>query len=176
MASSPEKTGTALVMLDLTTYIVENYSSDEHVAARAASALDAARRAELPVFHVVPDSMKGDIHTLVTPTGSEPVLGKTTMGAFGTTMLQELLEQQGIGRLVLAGVATSGTILSTTRWAFDIGYRVTVCRDACADPDPEVHEALVDESRFSQSWLGLWRLATVVPTTAVDWSDLSPAR
>jgi nicotinamidase-related amidase len=170
-----QKNGTAMVVLDLTRYIVANYSSDEHVVARAAEALDAARGAGLPVYHVVPESMRGDIHDLVAPVDSERVLGKTTVGAFGTTKLHDLLDAQGIGRVVLAGVATSGTILSTTRWAFDIGYQVIVCRDACADPDPEVHEALVDETRFAQSWLGLWRLATVVPTAAVDWSDLSPA-
>ncbi|GAA3865662.1 hypothetical protein GCM10023084_18550 [Streptomyces lacrimifluminis] len=44
--------------------------------------------------------------------------------------LCELLEAAGVGRLVVAGVATSGTVLSTTRWAIGTGFKVTVCADA----------------------------------------------
>lgn len=47
-------------------------------------------------------------------------------------------------------MATSGTVLSTTRWAVDTGYQVTVCADACADPDPGAHAALTDESVFRE--------------------------
>ncbi|WP_412180564.1 cysteine hydrolase family protein [Streptomyces sp. ADMS] len=51
------------------------------------------------------------------------MLTKTSFGAFATTDLRELLEAAGVGRIVVAGVATSGTVLSTTRWAVDTGYR-----------------------------------------------------
>lgn len=95
------------------------------------------------------------------------MLGKRTLGAFATTDLRERLEMAGIRRLILGGVATSGTVLSTTRWAYDIGYEVLVCADACADPDPQVHAALVDESVFPDSWLGLWRIARMVDSDAV---------
>ena len=66
----------------------------------------------------------------------KPVLGKKSLSAFATTNLDEMLREAGIGQLIIAGVATSGTVLSTTRWAVDTGYRVTVCADACADPEP----------------------------------------
>lgn len=71
----------------------------------------------------------------------EPVLGKTSLSAFATTNLDEMLRQSGVGQLIIAGVATSGTVLSTTRWAVDTGYQVTVCADACADPDPRKRRA-----------------------------------
>ena len=76
------------------------------------------------------------IHPTLAPAGDEPVLGKTTIGAFATTNLHELLQTSGVGRVIVVGVATSGTVLSTARWAFDVGYEVTVCADACADPRP----------------------------------------
>ena len=159
---------TAFLVLDYATYIVENFSHDDQVAKRAATALAAARRAGLPVIYVVPDGMQDQIHPLVAPAAGEPVLGKKSFSAFATTNLDETLRAAGIGHLIIAGVATSGTVLSTTRWAVDIGYRVTVCADACADPDPGAHAALTDENVFPASWLGLWRIARVLPAAQTE--------
>ena len=50
----------------------------------------------------------------------------------------------GIDTLVLAGVHTSGVVLSTVRHAGDLDYRLIVVRDCCADPDAEVHAMLLD--------------------------------
>jgi nicotinamidase-related amidase len=158
---------TAFLALDFVTYIVDNFSHDDAVARHAADALAAARAAGLPVIHVVPGPMREQIHPLLAPAGDEPVLGKSSIGAFATTNLDELLRESGVGKLIVAGVATSGTVLSTTRWAADIGYQVTVCADACADPDPGAHAALLDESVFPQSWLGLWRIASVLPAARI---------
>ena len=47
--------------------------------------------------------------------------------------------------LVLLGVATSGCVLSTVRWAADINYRVVVVKDACDDHDEEVHRVLTEK-------------------------------
>jgi nicotinamidase-related amidase len=157
----------AFLALDYVTYIVENFSHNSAVAAHAAGALAAARGAGLPVIHVVPEPMRDQIHPLLAPARDEPVLGKTSIGAFATTNLDELLQESGIGQLIVAGVATSGTVLSTTRWAVDTGYQVTVCADACADPDPRAHAALVDDTVFPQSWLGLWRIARVLPAAEI---------
>jgi nicotinamidase-related amidase len=50
----------------------------------------------------------------------------------------------GIDTLVLAGVHTSGVVLSTVRHAGDLDYRLVVVPDCCADPDAEVHTMLLD--------------------------------
>jgi nicotinamidase-related amidase len=163
-----DATRTAFLSLDFARYIVQNFSHDDAVASRASAALGAARRAGLPVIHVVPNGMQDQIHPLMTPAAGEPVLGKSSIGAFATTNLGERLREAGVGQLIVAGVATSGTVLSTTRWAVDVGYEVTVCADACADPDPRAHAALVDESIFPHSWLGLWRIARVLPAAHVS--------
>ena len=37
-------------------------------------------------------------------------------------------------------------MLSTPKWAYDVGYDVTICADAYNDPDPQAHAALLDET------------------------------
>jgi nicotinamidase-related amidase len=44
---------------------------------------------------------------------------------------------------VLAGISTSGVVLSTVRDAHDRDYRLIVLADLCADRDPEVHQVLI---------------------------------
>lgn len=82
------------------------------------------------------------IHERVAPRLGEPVVAKRRVGAGSTSDLQSLLSAQRIGHLVLAGVATSGVVLSTVRWAADLDYRLTVVADACLDRDEEVHRVL----------------------------------
>jgi Isochorismatase family len=58
--------------------------------------------------------------------------------------LETLLRANGIDTLMLAGVHSSGVVLSTVRHAGDLDYRLVVVRDCCADPDAEVHAMLLD--------------------------------
>ena len=46
---------------------------------------------------------------------------------------------------MLAGIATSGVVLSTLRQAADLDYRLTVLADGCLDADPDVHRMLVEK-------------------------------
>jgi nicotinamidase-related amidase len=50
---------------------------------------------------------------------------------------------QKVDSLVLAGISTSGVILSTTLEALDLDYQVTVLEDCVADDDKDVHDALI---------------------------------
>lgn len=83
-----------------------------------------------------------DIHADVAPQPGEPIVVKRRVGAGSTTDLQAVLNGQNAGHLILTGVATSGVVLSTVRWAADLDYRITVVEDACADKDEEVHRVL----------------------------------
>jgi nicotinamidase-related amidase len=71
------------------------------------------------------------------------VVRKRRVGAFSTTDLHEQLQARGVDTLVLAGVSTSGCVLSTARDAADKDYRLYVLADGCADPDAEVHDVLL---------------------------------
>jgi MFS family permease len=70
---------------------------------------------------------------------------KTRFGAFSTTDLYRDLRAKGVDTLVVAGISTSGVVLSTLRDAADQDYRLFVLADATADPDPEVHRVLIDK-------------------------------
>ena len=69
---------------------------------------------------------------------------KRRVSPFVDTDLETLLRANGVDTLVLAGVHTSGVVLSTVRHAGDLDYRLVVVRDCCADPDAELHAMLLD--------------------------------
>ena len=67
------------------------------------------------------------------------------MSAFTGSDLDVVLRSLGAETLVLAGIVTSGVVLSTLRQAADLDFRVTVLRDLCLDPDEEVNRVLVEK-------------------------------
>ena len=75
---------------------------------------------------------------------SDVVIHKAGVGAFSTTDLHEQLQDLGVDTLVLAGISTSGVVLSTVIEAHDLDYRVFVLAEGCADTDPEVHAFLLE--------------------------------
>lgn len=64
---------------------------------------------------------------------------------YGTTLDADL-RARGIGTLVMAGISTTGVVLSSVTWASDADYDVRLVRDCCHDPDQEAHEALFRSS------------------------------
>ncbi len=152
-ATKIDTTRTAVIIMDFQQRIVNNYASEpEAVVRNAARVLDGARKAGIPVFHVVhrgvplaeyaPDV---EIHDGVVPAEGERVITKTRPGPFSTTSLDVDLREAGRDTLVLMGVATSGCVLSCVRWACDVNYNLVVVSDACSDPDPEVHRVLTEK-------------------------------
>ena len=84
------------------------------------------------------------IHPAAAAREGEPIVVKHRVSPFVGTDLETLLRSNSIDTLVLAGVHTSGVVLSTVRHAFDLDYRLVVVRDCCADPDAGVHAMLLD--------------------------------
>jgi nicotinamidase-related amidase len=91
---------------------------------------------------VLGESGDSDIHPAVAPTASDIVVVKRRVSAFAGSDLDVVLRARGVERLVLAGIATSGVVLSTLRAAADLDFAITVLRDGCADRDPEVDRVL----------------------------------
>jgi nicotinamidase-related amidase len=83
------------------------------------------------------------VHEAVAPKPGDISVRKTRVGAFSTTDLDRQLRERGIDTLVLAGISTSGVVLSTVRDASDRDYTLFVLEDACADRDSEVHDVLM---------------------------------
>ncbi|HEY8301996.1 MAG TPA: cysteine hydrolase family protein [Jatrophihabitans sp.] len=103
--------------------------------------VDAARSAgELVVWvlHSEPgtgtvfDPQQGHVQVLseLKPDGDEPVVVKTSVNAFTTTNLQQLLMQHGVREVVICGIRTEQCCETTARVAGDLGFDVTFVTDA----------------------------------------------
>ena len=72
------------------------------------------------------------IHPAVKPIEGEVVAGKHRTNALHGTDLDLVLRANDIHNLILLGYATSGVVLSTTRYAADLDYRLYIVEDCCA--------------------------------------------
>ena len=90
------------------------------------------------------DSPNTAVHERVAPEPGDIVVRKVRVGAFSTTDLDDQLRQRGVDTLILAGISTSGVVLSTVRDASDRDYRVIVLADATADREADVHAFLTE--------------------------------
>lgn len=77
----------------------------------------------------------------IAPVGSEPVLRKTTAGAFNSSNLDAVLRAANITNLVVTGVTTSCCVESTAREASDYGYGCVLLADGTAEYDEQAHDA-----------------------------------
>ena len=82
------------------------------------------------------------IHEAVRPMAGEVVAGKHRVNALYGTDLDLALRANNIDTIVMLGYATSGVVLSTTRYAADADYRLFIVEDCCSDSDEEVHNFL----------------------------------
>ena len=165
-------TSTALLVMDVQQGIVDRFGGDEGYLPRLAAAVAAARGAGIRVIYVtvafraghpeVSERNKsfaaiagtgrfadGDpgaaIHPAVAPASGDVIVTKRRVSAFTGSDLDVVLRAGGIDSLVLAGIATSGVVLSTLRQAADQDYRLTVLADGCLDADAEVHRLLLEK-------------------------------
>ena len=76
----------------------------------------------------------------IKPVGDEIVLNKTSVSAFNSTQIDQILHNMGIEHLFITGVVTNGCVELTSRDAADRGYWVTLISDGCAASTPELHE------------------------------------
>ena len=86
-----------------------------------------------------------EVHAAVAPKPGEIVITKHRASAFFGTDLDMILRADGIDTLLLAGIVTSGVVLSTVRHAADADYQLVVVEDCCADRDAEVHRMLMEK-------------------------------
>jgi nicotinamidase-related amidase len=163
----------ALLVMDFQTAVVEMVATEhEGLLTRTAGLVERARDAGVRVIYVVVGFRAGypelaprnqtyapirangrfadgaagtEVHAAVAPRPGDVVVTKRRVSAFFGTDLDLILRAHGIETLVLAGIATSGVVLSTVRHASDADYRLVVVEDCCADRDPEVHRVLVDK-------------------------------
>jgi nicotinamidase-related amidase len=161
----------ALLLMDLQDGIVAALVKDDGLLARCARAAEAARARGMAVIYVSVRLREGpggasprnkifagyaasgaldetNAATAIHPhAGFDPrtdhLVVKRRVSAFAGSDLEALLRAKDIDTLYLAGLATSGVVLSTLRQAADLDYRLAVLSDCCADSDAEVHDLLM---------------------------------
>jgi len=86
----------------------------------------------------------GEIRTEFAPKPSEIVASEHWCSSgFANTDLDLQLKKQGVHKLIVIGLIAHTCVESTVRYAAELGYEVTVVRDATADySDEEMHAAL----------------------------------
>ncbi|MGY6269711.1 cysteine hydrolase family protein [Achromobacter denitrificans] len=72
----------------------------------------------------------------------EPLILAHRASAFFGTDLELRLSAAGVDTLVMAGIASTGVMLSSIAYASDADFRLFTVKDCCYDPDPVVHERL----------------------------------
>lgn len=85
------------------------------------------------------DPTSGHVHLMaeLDHRADEPLLVKTSINAFTTTNLQQLLTQHGIRAIRTCGIRSEQCVETTTRVGFDLGYEMTYVVDATATfPSP----------------------------------------
>ena len=164
---------TALLLMDYQNAMLGAVADAESILDRAQQALTWARKNDVQVVYVrvafapedfaaVPThsktfaavatnkylqdgSTEAALHDSLEVREHDIVVRKTRFGAFSTTELYHELHAKGVDTLIVAGISTSGVVLSTLRDAADQDYRLFVLADATADPDAEVHRVLIDK-------------------------------
>jgi nicotinamidase-related amidase len=160
---------TALLVMDLQEGIVERVADGSSLLERVNGAISAARTAGIQVIYVKVDfrpgfpevsprnrafsqvvgsgflGEKARVHPAVAPARGDVEVTKRRVSAFTGSDLEVVLRARDVTTLVLAGIATSGVVLSTLREAADKDYELFVLSDCCADGDPEVHRVLLEK-------------------------------
>lgn len=140
------------------------------LAVRVAEAMDTARSAGVPLVHVRTAFRPGypevsdrnalfssiraggrlleggadtDFALGLEPRGEEAVITKHRIDAFWATDLDVVLGAMAHPTLFLAGIVTSGAVLSAVRSAANRDHSVVVIGDCCGDRDQAVHDTLM---------------------------------
>ena len=137
----------ALIVIDVQESFRQRESwarvSTPDIADRANALVDIARAAGdlvVWVLHTEPgsntpfDPASGHVRLMdgLVPADGEPTVRKTSVNAFTTTNLGQLLTLRGIRELVVCGIQTEQCCETTTRVAADLGYDVTFVTEATA--------------------------------------------
>lgn len=86
------------------------------------------------------DSPEAQIVKQVAPIDGEAIVDKGAVDPFVGTPLLHVLAAEGVGTVVLGGVATNLVVESAARHASDAGLQVTMVEDMCASFRADFHE------------------------------------
>ncbi len=77
----------------------------------------------------------------IAPIDGETVINKTSMGAFNSTAIDQMLRNMNVTTVIATGVSTECCVATTARDAADRGYHVLLVEDACTAVTPYLQES-----------------------------------
>lgn len=115
----------------------------------------------------VPGNPAWEIHPELAPQEVDVVFEKKSPDAFYKTPLSTYLQQENIKYLIITGLQTEGTIDTTCRQAFSLGYNNILVRDAHSTSNLYVltpQEIIEHHHRIMASWF-----AELMNTEEIDF-------
>ncbi len=103
-----------------------------------------------------------EVHPLLKPEPQDFDIVKHRVSPFYATSLDVILKTNGIQRLYVSGVSSSGAVLSAAKDAHDRGYDVFVLDDCCCALTEEQHQAVIEQVK---------RMTTVTTAAQVTFNE-----
>lgn len=137
---NPEKS--ALLVIDVQNGVVTGGYNRDEVVQNISKMVDHARACDVPVIWIqhqaedlVRDSDEWQMVPELVPNDGEAHVYKEYSDSFADTDLSSILDDLGIGHLVISGAQTNACVRATTYRAAGEGYDVTLVQDAHTTED-----------------------------------------
>ncbi len=143
--------------------------------------LNKFRQNQAPIFHIqhiatregatffVPNTYGCKIHKSVKPYKSELVVVKHYPNSFRETELKEVMQKAGVEEVVICGAMTHMCIDTTTRVAFDLGFKCHVVSDACTTRDLEFNNQLVKATDVQAAFMAALSVPFAKMSTTIQY-------
>ncbi|MBN9326844.1 MAG: cysteine hydrolase [Cellulomonas sp. 73-145] len=174
---------TALVVVDVQNGVMAHAHDRDRVIANVRALVERARAQGVPVVWVQHSSQELQVGTQawqyvseLVRQDSEPLVPKTYGDSFEETVLEAVLAEAGVGRLVVCGAQTDACVRSTIHGAFTRGYDVTLVGDAHTTEDltawgaPSPGDVVTHTNLYWSYQSAPGRTAAVVPTAEVSFA------
>jgi nicotinamidase-related amidase len=172
MTTLPNRTNTALLVVDVQNGAVADAHERDTVVANIAGLVERARSESVPVVWVqhsdeqlVRGTVEWQVVPELTPGEDEPLVEKSYGDAFEDTELESILAELAVGRLLVVGAQTDACIRSTLHGAFARGYDATLVSDAHTTDDRTVWGAPPPEQVIAHTNL-YWKYQAAPGRTA----------
>jgi nicotinamidase-related amidase len=155
----------------------------KEAASNAQRLLAYFRQHQLPIFHVLhistregstfflPNTSGCEINESVKPQANESIVVKHYPNSFRETKLESLLKSNRVDELAICGAMTHMCIDTTTRAAFDLGFKCEVISDACATRDLEFNGNKVSAFDVNSVFMAALSVPFAQISTASDFIE-----
>lgn len=86
-----------------------------------------------------------EVHPALKPEPGDYDIVKHRVSPFYATSLEAILGANGVRRLYISGVSTSGAVLSAAKEGHDRDYEIVVLEDCCCALTEEQHQAVIEQ-------------------------------